>query len=83
MSPHEAGERKHETCRFGRLTEAWIVSLNGTERPTCAPLCCWTLPKDAPPGIARAWGGLVEFERDCAVCHAHQPIEITSQERPS
>lgn len=76
---HDYGERKHETCKFGTLNPAFIVQPPvddepPKERPTLAPICNWQPPEPHPPGIRRAWGGLVEFERDCAVCSAHQPV---------
>lgn len=75
MTPAQLGERQHETCRFGSLTPAWMVGAGGLERPTCIPLCGWRPPENAPPGLARAWGGAVEYDRDCAVCQAHQPVD--------
>lgn len=72
MSP---GERRHETCRHGSLTPAWTVSMSGRETPTLLPLCGWANEQpDAPPAMRRAWGGLVEFDRDCAVCQSHEPV---------
>jgi hypothetical protein len=67
---HTFGERKHETCRFGDLTESWV---NGVE-PTVAPLCRWEPPCAIPPGMSRVWGGLVEFYRDCAMCECHERL---------
>lgn len=63
------GELRHETCRFGRLTEAWIGG-----DATVVPLCTWSLPDPSPPAIQRAWGGRVEPHRDCAVCAAHEVV---------
>jgi hypothetical protein len=72
---HQYGERKHETCRFGTLTKAWRMGMEGGSTPEVAPLCTWQVPDEAPPGLKRGWGGLVEFGRDCAVCVAHKPVE--------
>lgn len=74
-TPAHYGERKHETCRFGRLTEAWRGD-GDPERmvPTVLPLCTWKAPEPRPPAVDRAWGGLVEFDRDCAVCLAHRGV---------
>lgn len=76
------GEERHETCRHGVLTPAFRIDgftadrrgLAPVETPTIMPLCTWKVPVDAPPAVARAWGGAVEFERDCAVCKAHDPL---------
>ena len=67
------GEHRHETCRFGRLTEAWTAS-----GPTVVPLCTWNLPDPAPPALLRAWGGRVEPERDCVGCSAHRAVEVAA-----
>ena len=64
------GERRHETCRFGTLTEAWSTFESGALTATVVPLCSWELPDEAPPAARRAWGGRVEPHRDCAVCPA-------------
>lgn len=71
------GERKHETCRFGRLTEAYSGPALDMKamKPGVAPLCTWALPEPCPPGLRRQWGGLVDFERDCAVCLAHKAVD--------
>lgn len=61
------GERRHELCRFGRLTEAWTID-GAKETPTSAPICTFAPAGPVPPALARAWGGLIEFDRDCAVC---------------
>jgi hypothetical protein len=66
------GERKHESCMYGTLTPAW---LNG-DADTLLPLCNWQLPDPSPPAVSRAWGGLVEYDRDCATCIAHKPVGI-------
>lgn len=72
MTPAELyGERKHESCTFGSLTPAW---LNGDD-PTILPLCGWSIPEPAAPAAVRGWGGLVDYDRDCAVCMAHKPVE--------
>lgn len=49
------GELRHETCRFGRLTEAWTGA-----GPSVVPLCTWAIPDPAPPALLRSWGGRVE-----------------------
>lgn len=61
------GEEKHERCRFGSLTPAFVVPLKGPESPTVTPLCSWR-PGTCPPALDRVWGGAVEPDRDCAVC---------------
>lgn len=75
------GERRHEQCRFGDLTAS--VEVNAADlaagredyRPGPAlPLCRWKSDRPMPPAIDRAWGGLVEFERDCAVCGCFRPL---------
>jgi hypothetical protein len=73
------GERKHETCRFGTLNQAFIVrpSLHDAppeQTPTLVPICNWKVADTAPPAIRRIWGGSVEYERDCAVCLSHEPV---------
>jgi len=70
MTGAQYGERKHESCMYGTLTPAW---LNG-DAATLLPLCSWPLPDPAPPAVSRAWGGLVEYDRDCATCIAHKPV---------
>ncbi len=69
----ERGERRHETCRFGRLTQAWIIE-GGRETATLIPICDWSPARPHPPAIRRAWGGDVDFVRDSAVCDAHSPV---------
>lgn len=85
MNAEEHGERRHETCKFGRLTETWAMSGGWSSMPWSrervgtpglAPLCMWTPADPHPPAVARAWGGLVSFERDCAVCRAHSVVEV-------
>lgn len=67
------GMRRHETCRFGTLSEAWIVEEDGTETPTLQPLCHWELPARSPPAVRRVWSGAVDYDKDCAACLAHDP----------
>jgi hypothetical protein len=67
------GELRHETCRFGRLTEAWIGG-----DASVVPLCTWAIPDPAPPALLRAWGGRVEPERDCKGCAAYRAVEIAA-----
>jgi hypothetical protein len=69
------GERRHELCRFGRLTEAYAVETYGRETPTTMPLCTWEPEGAIPPAMKRAWGGAVEYERDCAVCRVFSGVE--------
>lgn len=68
------GEEKHETCRYGRLSEGWTISMlpNGRQKTVegLVSLCTWSLPHPAPPAAIRAWGGLVDMEKDCRVCGA-------------
>lgn len=71
MSDTETGERRHETCRFGTLTEAYQY---GTDLKTHFPLCTWKPSTPAPPAMSRAWGGMIDLARDCAVCQAHEPV---------
>ncbi|AXQ68231.1 hypothetical protein HOT99_gp027 [Caulobacter phage CcrBL10] len=71
------GERRHETCRFGRLTEVWEVDpRTGKEKAGVGPLCTWEPAGDVPPGLKRVWGGLIELDRDCAVCLAHREVPL-------
>lgn len=70
-TPLSFGERRHELCRFGRLTEAFVIE-GDKETPTLAPLCTWDPPGPTPPALQRVWGGLIEVERDCAVCWCFQ-----------
>lgn len=72
MTPNQYGERKHETCTYGTLSEAWFCEA-GSEAATLVPLCTFKVPDPSPPALTRAWGGLVDFDRDCAVCLAHRP----------
>jgi hypothetical protein len=67
------GEDRHARCIHGDLTEAWGVTDTGVETPFVSPLCRY--PTDTlPPAAARAWGGLVEFDRDCAVCPCYTEL---------
>lgn len=75
-TPVSYGERKHETCRFGTLTEAWVGRDPERMVPTVMPLCLWRVPEPAPPALTRSWGGAVEFDRDCAVCLAHREVGV-------
>lgn len=68
------GEERHETCRFGRLTEAWLVE-HGAETALSIPVCDWEPAKPHPPAIRRAWGGDVQYARDCAICDAHREVD--------
>lgn len=70
-----AGERRHETCRYGALAQAWRGE-PGDWTPTVMPLCYWKPDGPVPPALARSWGGAIEYDRDCAVCQCHQEIEI-------
>ncbi len=71
------GELRHETCRFGRLTEAWFHE-HGRDTPVVVPLCTWNLPEATPPAILRWWGGGVKPERDCVGCSAHRAVEVAA-----
>ena len=68
------GERRHETCRHGRLTEAWCVEMVGKKTPTVIPLCGWRVPEPCPPAVKRAWGGNAIDTEDCAACQAYDPL---------
>lgn len=71
----ELGEERHETCRFGTLNKAVRISIgDGRETPTLQPICHWSSGQPTPPALRRAWGGAVEYERDCAVCPVHQVV---------
>lgn len=81
MSAPSFGEVRRERCKFGRLTEAFHIDEHGKETPFAAPLCTFSAPDPCPPAMKRAWGGLIEFDRDCAVCFAYAevvaaPLEI-------
>ena len=69
------GESRHETCRFGTLTEAYFHSPVGGETQGVRPLCTWSIPEPAPPAAVRGWGGAVEPMRDCLKCPAWKPVE--------
>lgn len=74
----QRGERRHEECRFGRLTSGYEgPSLEpGDMKPVILPICMWQVQKPCPPAVDRAWGGnLIEYDRDCAVCDAFQKLE--------
>ncbi|AFU87547.1 hypothetical protein CcrKarma_gp030 [Caulobacter virus Karma] len=71
------GERKHETCRYGRLTEMWTTNLvTNKETAGVAPLCTFDPPGDLPPALKRVWGGIIDLDRDCAVCLAHREVPL-------
>lgn len=75
------GERRHETCRYGALTEAWDVDgITGREIATLTHLCHWE-PPACPPALARMWGGLVEPARDCAVCPVYEALNTEATPR--
>ena len=74
MSSQKLGEERHARCKFGALSPAWIINAKGVEEPVLMPLCLWTVPRPHPPGLDRAWGGAVEYHRDCAVCPAYKPL---------
>jgi hypothetical protein len=72
----QRGERRHEQCRYGRLTEAFHIDhATGRETPTCLPLCTFKPAGPIPPALEREWGGLVDFDRDCAVCDAYEALQ--------
>lgn len=76
------GERRHEVCRWGTLTPAYRIYADdpdAVEHPDVIPLCTWKLPDPHPPGVRRAWGGDVDFVRDCAACPCFE--ELTAQPR--
>lgn len=72
------GEDRHMRCRYGQLTEAYVVHDSPGrpehEEPITLPACTFPLPDRSPPALHRAWGGLVEYDRDCAVCKAYSPL---------
>lgn len=72
------GEARHETCRFGTLNPAWVYGGVSEPTPSLIPICSWKPCGPHPPALSRAWGGAVEFDRDCAVCNAHKPVEIAA-----
>lgn len=75
MTDRELGERRHERCRFGVFaSEAVHIDERGRETPFAMPVCAWALPLDAPPAARRAWGGAIDFERDCAACAAFREL---------
>lgn len=74
QTPEQFGEHRHERCRFGMLTPAFRVdALTGRETPDLMPLCHWK-PERAPPAMMRAWGGAIEFARDCAFCPVFEEV---------
>ena len=77
---YERGERRHEACRYGTLNAAFeIPAHGGPERPSLVPICNWNIPSPHPPAAGRAWGGAVEYARDCALCDAFSPLGETDQ----
>lgn len=75
------GERKHETCKFGTLNPAFTFQPPIDDepidaRPALMPICNWQPQSPCPPAVTRSWGGAVEYDRDCAVCLAHKPVEL-------
>lgn len=77
----DAGERRHEQCRFGVFSEqAWRVDMNGTETPMALPLCAWQHGEIVPPAVARAWGGAIEYDRDCARCAAFSTLSARGED---
>ena len=75
MSEPSFGERRHELCRFGRLTEAFTIQGNETT-PGSATFCTFQPQAPVPPALTRAWGGLVDVDRDCAVCWCFAEITV-------
>lgn len=73
--PVSFGERRHELCRFGRLTEAYAIQ-GDKQIPMSSPLCTFQPPEPTPPALQRAWGGLIEVDRDCAVCWCFTEVQI-------
>lgn len=67
------GRVRHETCAYGKLTEAFRLSASG-DKPTLLPLCLWAMNVECPPAMRREWGGLVEYERDCLICPVHTTL---------
>lgn len=63
-------EDRHLTCMYGVLTPAEQSTRWGTMTKTLLPLCKWEPTEPTPPAARREWGGLVDFNRDCAVCPA-------------
>lgn len=72
------GEIRHEQCRFGSLTEAYHIDEQDRETPMAEPLCNFIPPGPLPPALTRAWGGMIEVERDCAQCLCFQRVPATS-----
>ncbi len=70
------GELRHETCRWGTLTETHLYSAVGGWKPSVRPLCTFTAPIPLPPPLLRAWGGDVEPNRDCVSCPVWALIEM-------
>lgn len=74
------GEDRHSRCRYGLLTEAWRG--DGTEEnwvPGSAPICTFPTPEPCPPAMKRQWGGLIELDRDCAVCPAFADVPLPDE----
>jgi hypothetical protein len=76
MSPEQFGERRHEKCRYGRLTEAYVGDVGGGPmKPEAAPLCGYMPDEPLPPILRRSWGGgLVDFATDCALCERYTEL---------
>ena len=72
MSGH--GELRHEQCRYGSLTEAYHIDERGRETPFSSPLCNFQPAGPVPPALNRAWGGLIDVNRDCAVCQCFAKV---------
>ena len=63
-------EARHLSCMYGILTEAERSTRWGTYTKELLPLCLWKPTEPTPPAALRSWGGLVEYDRDCAGCSA-------------
>ena len=69
------GERRHEACRYGVFSSHSVRLIASGEQPFAMPLCAWSLGA-APPAVGRAWGGAIEYDRDCAVCPVYAPLGV-------
>lgn len=65
---------RHAQCLYGRLTEAVILSSDGTEpMPSLAVICAFPVPTPCPPALRKQWGGSILIT-DCLACPAFEPV---------
>lgn len=72
------GELRHEQCRYGTLNPGFQYDGSG-QHPILVPICNWMPNQAYPPALRRAWGGSIEYERDCALCDAYSPLQARKE----